>query len=140
MEPKPIAAINNLSVCIVVSNLDETAKWYRDVLGFKVAKALDTPELSMRIAFLELNGIILELVEMGNFIPDKRPDPPEYLNKQGVSQLSFRVDNLEAVLQLVKSRNLELTWDIVTNEKLKMKAFLMRDNEGNLIEFIEDFK
>jgi hypothetical protein len=48
---------------VTVSNLDVSRKWYEERLGFRLSKNMDLPEHKLRIAFLELNGFTLELIE-----------------------------------------------------------------------------
>lgn len=48
---------------ITVANLEVSKNWYEAKLGFKLAKNMDLPEHKLRIAFLELNGFTLELIE-----------------------------------------------------------------------------
>jgi len=136
----PIATIDNLHACIAVANLDESVNWYRNVLGFEPIQRQDFPELSSRVVFLESNGVELELVESKHFTPARRPDPPtNHVLTQGISQLSFRVNNIEEVLEQVKNRSIPTALDLVDAKQLRLKAFFIRDNEGNLIEFIERY-
>jgi catechol 2,3-dioxygenase-like lactoylglutathione lyase family enzyme len=140
MADQPVATINNLHACIAVGNLEESINWYRDVLGFQVLQRRDFPELSARVVFLESNGVEIELVESQDFTSFQRPDPPKnHVLTQGISQLSFRVNNIEEVFERVKKRSISVALELVDAEPLKFKAFFIRDREGNLIEFVERY-
>jgi methylmalonyl-CoA/ethylmalonyl-CoA epimerase len=140
MADQPIATINNLHACIAVGNLEESINWYRDVLGFQILQRRDFPELSARVVFLESNGVEIELVETKDFTSFQRPDPPQnHVLTQGISQLSFRVNNIEEVFERVKNRFIPVALELVNAEPLKFKAFFIRDHEGNLIEFVERY-
>ncbi|HET6518433.1 MAG TPA: VOC family protein [Geminicoccaceae bacterium] len=135
----PLIPVENLSISIAVRSLDETAAWYREQLGFEVVQRRDFPEYSTRIVFLEVNGVRIELIEDKNWRPIDRPDPPRHTTVQGVSQIAFRVDDIDAVVQRVKGRPIRVAWDLITVDDLRMKEFFIRDNEGNIIQFIEAF-
>ena len=104
MASVPLSPINRLSACLVVSDLDASASWYREVLGFEVLQSLEIPEMSMRLAILGVDGFVPELVQSGDFEPGVRPGPPAYLNRQGVSQISLWVDDVDEVYQEAKAR------------------------------------
>jgi catechol 2,3-dioxygenase-like lactoylglutathione lyase family enzyme len=141
MDPAaPIATIDGLHACLAVANLEASVDWYRRVLGFEVLQQRDFPELAARIVFLASRGAELELVEREPFTPFRRPDPPtNHLQTQGISQLSFRVHHIEAILEEVRRRSIPVVLDLVDAKPLKLKAFFIRDNDGNLIEFIERY-
>ena len=136
----PVAGIDNLHACLAVGDLEASARWYGDVLGFAVRQRQDFPELGARLVFMESHGVELELVQSAHFMPARRPDPPaDHVAEQGISQLSFRVRDIEGVLEKVRARSIPVAMDLVDAAPLKLKAFFIRDNEGNLIEFIERY-
>ena len=136
----PITTIDSLHACLVVENLPASVEWYRHVLGFDVLQSQDFPEMGAHVVFLGSHGVELELVESENFIPARRPDPPiEHIRTQGISQLSFRVDDLETILERARSRNVQVALGLVDAKPLRLKAFFIRDNDGNLLEFVERY-
>ena len=132
--------IDNLHACIAVANLEESIRWYCDILGFRVMQQHDFAEFHAKLAFLESNGIEIELVESENCTQLRRLNPPiEHVRVQGISQLSFRVHRIEEALSWAQEHSIEIALDLVNAEPLQLKAFFIRDNEGNLIEFIERY-
>ena len=91
----PLVTIDKLHACIAVAHLDETIEWYHEVLGFEVVQRHDFQEFASRVVYLESNSIQIELVESKNFTSYQRPDPPNHVLTQGISQLSFRVNNID---------------------------------------------
>jgi ketosteroid isomerase-like protein/catechol 2,3-dioxygenase-like lactoylglutathione lyase family enzyme len=134
---KPVTDVEKVSVCLCVGNLDATAKWYQDVLGFEVVNAQDLPKYFSRVMYLRTKAVFLELVENKNFVPSRRPDPPQHCISQGISQMCIWVDRIEETLNLVKEREIEIAFPLVSSNELEVKSFFIRDNEGNLIEFSE---
>ena len=135
----PLAPVKNLSLSIAVQSLEETASWYEEQLGFEIVQRRDFPEYGTRIAFLETNGIRIELIEDQHWSPLLRPDPPQHTTIQGVSQITFEVDDIEEAIRRVKSRPITIAWDLTVVEDLRLKEFFIRDNEGNIVQFIEYF-
>lgn len=135
---EPVIEIDNLHTCISIVNLDESINWYQNVLGFKVVQHLEYPNFSTRGVFLESHGIEIELVESKGLIRSMRQDPPlRHLLIQGISQLSFRVRDLEDAAERLKRRSISIVFGPAESKELKLKAFFIRDNDGNLIEFVE---
>jgi hypothetical protein len=61
---KPRADVEGVEgAAISVANLDRSIDWYRRILGLQEARRIDVPQQSMRIAFLQGDGIALELIE-----------------------------------------------------------------------------
>jgi methylmalonyl-CoA/ethylmalonyl-CoA epimerase len=140
MGTEPIIAIDNLHACIAVENLEESIDWYRNVMGFNVFQRADYPDYSTRGAFLKSKGVELELVESKTVLRSRRQDPPfGHLTTQGISQLSIRVSDLAGVAERLKSRSIPIVFGPAKSSELRLEAFFIRDNEGNLIEFIERF-
>lgn len=100
-----IQRLTHLGIC--VSDLERSLRFYRDVLGCKevgrlsmeggTADVLNEMEGSeIRAIYLERDGWRLELIEFPKpgWIGPRTPRP---MNQLGLTHLSFRVDDLEAV-------------------------------------------
>ena len=136
-----LAEVNSISVSFAVKDLDATAKWYQDYLGFRQVLFRDFPEYGTRIVFLEINGISIELIEDQEWTAIARPNPPQHTTVQGVSQVRFMVDDIEKVVERVKSQpEIEIAWDLIVVEDIGFKEFFIRDNEGNILQFAETFE
>ena len=132
-----ITSVKNIGVSLAVKNLDATSKWYQEHLGFKESLRRDFPNYGTRIVFLETNGVRIELIEDQKWRPINRPNPPQHTTVQGVSQITFRVDDIQEVIEQVKSKPIEIAWDLIEVEDIGFKEFFIRDNEGNIVQFVE---
>lgn len=139
-KPPLIKPVHSVSFCLSVSNLDESVRWYSDVFGFKVQKEQQYPGMSVRLAFLELNGMCMELIESANFIREQRADPPLHAGKQGVSQLILEIDNVDEAAKKAKEHGITFAYQVTPVPELNMKSFLIRDNDGNIIEIFEKMR
>ena len=139
--PTLIATVTNVEVSLAVKDLEATARWYRDNLGFQETLRREFPEYGTRIMFLEVNGVVIELIEDQKWQAIDRPNPPQHTTIQGVSQIRFKVHNIEQVVERVKSRpDIQIAWDLIVVEDIGFKEFFIRDNEGNILQFAETFQ
>lgn len=134
-----LATVKSLGISIAVFNLAATAKWYKEQLGFEEVLRREFPEFGTRIVFLETNGVRIELIEDKKWQPVNRPNPPQHTTIQGVSQITFKVDDIQKVIERVKSRPIDIAWDLIVVKDIGFKEFFIRDNEGNIIQFLETF-
>jgi glyoxylase I family protein len=100
-----IQRLTHLGIC--VSDLERSLRFYRDVLGCKEVGRLemeggtadiinDMKGVKIRAIYLERDGWRLELIEF----PEPGwvgPQTPRAMNQLGLTHLSLRVDDLEAV-------------------------------------------
>ena len=132
-----IAEVRGQSVCLVVRDLEASIAWYGRMFGFAETRRLTMTDLGMRIAFVERGAMMMELVETEEFQPQVRPDPPHYLSLQGVSQMSFHVIDADAALSRAEAAGATIVWPVARNTDLAVKACLIRDPDGNLIELLQ---
>ncbi len=90
-----------------VDNFESTMQWYKQKLGFKEVIRWKEPSLpGVDLAYLELNGFRIEI--LGGGTPQKAVATPktvaEHTQTQGYRHLCFRVDDVDAVLALLKRR------------------------------------
>jgi catechol 2,3-dioxygenase-like lactoylglutathione lyase family enzyme len=128
-------------VAISVANIDETVKWYQDNLGFAVKEKKDFPQHSLRIAFLALNDFEIELVEDKKSvslvaIQKHLPEADDETKIQGFVKLAFTVEDVEALASRLKSKGVRFQMEMTkSNRKEGVKFFIVRDNNGNWLQF-----
>lgn len=110
---------------IVTERLDESVRFYREVLGLSVARRF-APAPGTEIAFLrDGNGFQIELLQNGR---------PADAQKEGIS-LGFQVPSLKDALARARSGNLA-----VFGGPTKVPGcsfFFVRDPNGVSIQFVE---
>ncbi len=99
--------VNKLDhIGIAVNNLEESVKFYEEILGLKLQGIETVEEQKVKVAFLPLGDTEIELLE------GTSPDSPvaKFIeNKgQGVQHLAFKVDNIEKVLEEMKEKGIRL--------------------------------
>ncbi|MDI6808759.1 MAG: methylmalonyl-CoA epimerase [Candidatus Eisenbacteria bacterium] len=99
--------INQLDhIGIVVRNLDHSARIYSSAFGAKLVREEELPSMKVRIAFLEIGPVTIELIEaMGEGSPVEK-----FLNErgEGLHHLCFTVDDIDAALAQLKKAGVRL--------------------------------
>lgn len=93
-------------VGIAVKNLDETIKFYTDVLGLNLADTEIVEEQKVKVAFLPIGDTEVELLESTS------EDGPiaKYIerNGEGVQHLAFQVENIEDAIAEMEEKGMKM--------------------------------
>lgn len=93
-------------VGIAVKNMDETLKFYQDVLGLDLADTEVVEEQKVKVAFLPIGDTEVELLESTS------EDGPiaKYIerNGEGVQHLAFLVEDLEEAIEDMKNKGMRM--------------------------------
>lgn len=91
---------------IAVNNLDETLKFYTDVLGLTCQGTEVVEEQKVRVAFLPVGDTEVELLESTD------PEGPiaRFIEKngEGVQHIAFRVDNIEEAIAHLQEKGMKM--------------------------------
>jgi lactoylglutathione lyase len=127
-----VARLKIEHVGVMVSNLDKSIEFYREVVGLVVKDSLLHTNGVIKLAFLgfEQSGETeLELIEGYN---DKLP------NEGKVHHIAFTVENVDEELERIKLyRYVELIDTEVTTLPNGSRYFFFRGPDGEWIEFFE---
>lgn len=89
---------------IAVKNLDETLKFYTDILGLECHGTEVVEEQKVRVAFLPLGDTEVELLESTS------EDGPiaRFIEKngEGVQHIAFKVENIEEAIADMKAKGM----------------------------------
>jgi catechol 2,3-dioxygenase-like lactoylglutathione lyase family enzyme len=123
-----------------VENLDRTATWYREKLGFRDEYRYEVAELGMRAAFLVLGEVRLELFQMA----DSRPAPEDelrfdrYLGVRGLKHVALAVDDLDGARAELEAAGVEFTTEpMEVPDSGGARFCFLADPDGVLIELFE---
>jgi catechol 2,3-dioxygenase-like lactoylglutathione lyase family enzyme len=122
------------NVAISVANLDESIEWYQDKLGFRLQNRRRV-STGIEIALIEKNGFFIDLIYIaGSKNMEGNPqNPPDHLKVQGLRNLVFWVDDLQAANAQLKAKGVQLIWESRYIPEVKTSVTNFRDNNGNLI-------
>lgn len=122
------------NVAISVANLDESIEWYQDKLGFRL-QSRRRVSTGIEIALIEKKGFFIDLIYIAGSenVEGNPQDPPDHLKVQGLRNLVFWVDDLQAANAELKSKGVQLIWESRYIPEVKTSVTNFRDNNGNLI-------
>ena len=123
-------------VATVVRSIDESLRFYRDILGMPLERVMDVPADRVRIAFLTVGESRVELVEptddttgVARFLASKG---------EGFHHVCFEVDNLAETLLRLEIDGIELIDTAPRRGAEGPVAFIHpRSGQGVLVELIE---
>lgn len=120
---------------IAVKNIEESIKFYENVLGLKCYRIEEVKDQKVKTAFFKLGETKIELLETAE------PDGPieKFIEKkgEGVHHIAFAVDDIEQAIKEVESMGVQL----IDNkprpgaEDLEIAFLHPKSTGGVLIEF-----
>ena len=113
---------------MIVKNLEESIKFYRDVLGFKEGYHVNTPDDSAITIMNSENGASIELIENKNF-------------ETGLYSIGTDVDNLDETIMHLREKGYETTGPAIPTTVGRM-TFVLDPNGVRicLIEHTQEYK
>jgi methylmalonyl-CoA epimerase len=121
-------------LAITVSNLQQSIRFYRDVLGFKVLGQLIQDDGNFIIVYLDMgNNKVLELF---NFTEKGEPITTYNDKNIGIKHFAFRVDDVDETYRYLKAKNVEFTMG-PTDAEGGVRIAFFKDPDGILIEIIQ---
>ncbi len=126
-------------VGVAVSDLDEAVAFYRDTLGMELAHEEVNEEQGVREAMMRVG-------DSGSCIQLLAPLSPESTiakfldrNGQGIQQLAYRVDDIDAVCATLRDRGLRLLYDTPKRGTSNSRVNFIhpKDARGILVELVE---
>ncbi|MCC7571830.1 MAG: methylmalonyl-CoA epimerase [Candidatus Methanofastidiosum sp.] len=122
---------------IAVNNLAESLSFYEDVLGLKVEGIEEVPEQKVKVGFLDIGGVHLELLE------STETDGPvaKFIEKrgEGIHHIAILVDNIEKSIEIMKNKDVKLIDEIPKKGAggSKMAFVHPKSTHGILLELYE---
>jgi catechol 2,3-dioxygenase-like lactoylglutathione lyase family enzyme len=94
-------------VSIIISDVEENLKFYRDILGFDVKMDFYDEGERARIIFLNMGNSMLELISPDDnptFFEKRRWDDRK---KGGVEHIAFLVEDVDKIYEYLKTKGIE---------------------------------
>lgn len=136
----------HLGIC--VSDVEASLAFYRDALGFELASELEVKgepsdtllrlrDVALRAVYLRRDGLTIELLHYAS--PGHVGDgAPRAMNALGLTHLSFRVPDLDAIVSDLEERGFPVLKDTrVDNPALHARVVFATDPDGTLVELVE---
>jgi len=119
-----------------VPDLDEAIAWWRAVLDFEVLARFPIPAIPADVAMLRNGPLHIELFRVpgAQALPAERREPNTDVFTHGNKHVSFAVENVHEFAAELKRRGADIVW---VKEMPQGANIFIRDNVGNLIEFVQ---
>lgn len=130
----PSVKINHLAV--VVEDIEGALPFWRDALGLPVGDIEDVPTEQVQVAFLDAGEAHVELVQP----TDETSGIAKYIAKKGAGlhHVCFEVEDIDAALQQMRDKNVELINETPRERAGRRYAFVHpRSTGGVLVELYE---
>jgi len=132
---------------ISVPDLDAALAWYRDTLGFTVARtwAWMIAETEGRAAYIERDGFRIELLwcEGSEPPPDMTGgvrDPIAQVFVHGIKHVGLLVGDVDAAVALLEARGVRIAISPLDNAAAGVRFAFFYDLAGNVLELIAPLK
>jgi methylmalonyl-CoA/ethylmalonyl-CoA epimerase len=120
-----------------VPDLDESIAWYGRVLGFEVEQRFFIPPIPAEVAMLRRGDLRVELfmVKGAKAMDPDRRIPDRDVHTLGNKHTAFAVKDARATADELRARGADIAFVVDMEHG---RAVFIRDNAGNLIEFVEE--
>lgn len=121
---------------VSVPDLEAAIAWWRTVMGFEVAARFPIPAIPADVAMLVNGPLHIELFQVAGAkpLPDERRQPDTDVHTHGNKHVSFAVDDVREFAAELRRRGADIVW---VKEMKHGSNIFIRDNAGNLIEFVQ---
>lgn len=122
---------------ISIADMEESIAWYTNMLGFELLWRKEFDALNCEIAFLRMGDFEIELFRHHNTLPlpPDRKEPGKDIRTQGIKHVCYEVENITSLLADLRAKGADVVFGPDRMEGTLMG--FIRDNTGNLIEFIQ---
>lgn len=143
----PLKSVAPFEVGITVSDIDALLPFYRDVLGFRVLSDILVPAEKSRPTGLSPDGYrVMRLESAGGDrikfaqpaqAPVAAPSKACALGRQGGHYVTFIIADLDALHARLSEAGIRLDSQGLVEVRAGLRMMMIRDPEGNYVEFVE---
>ena len=118
-------------IAIVVENIDNSLGFWRDALGLDMGKIQDVPQEQVQIAFLDVGGSHIELVQPTS----DDSGIAKYLAKkgQGMHHICLEVEDIALALNEMKAKGIDLINEEARERDGRKYAFIHPKSTGGVL-------
>ena len=124
-------------VGVSVPDLEASVDWYRRVLGFVPVRRLRIESIPADVAILKHGAMHIELFQAAGAkpLPAERREPDSDVRTHGNKHIAFAIADVEPFAAELRRRGADVVW--VKHFEHGGANIFIRDNAGNLIEFLQ---
>lgn len=126
---------------IIVTDIEEATDWYTKVFDVELKQEFSFSEWEMQVNLLQNDYLKFELVSRKEYYTPQELVPDYNLRERpinGFYKMTFEVTDIHKIYNKFKEQNIEIYFDLNTDENLKIKSFSIKDPDGNVLQFVEE--
>ena len=119
-----------------VADINASANWYSEKLGFTIV--MQPPKSNQSaVVVLEGGGLIVELIQHDNALSLSAVTPTikDRTLIHGIVKVGVLVDDFDKTVAILRERNVPIAFGPFPATTEQRENVIIRDNEGNLIQF-----
>ena len=135
----PVPQLLPFFIAIIVPEVDASAQWYVDNLGFEIIKTNEYPDYGMKAKILRTGDFQIEMFEHKDAIDPNEfiPDEENKMLQHGLFKYGFITSNAEELLNQLKGKNVPIYREMYEDVEFGYKYFFVKDYSGNIIQIFE---
>jgi len=94
-------------IAITVNNLEESVKFYTQVLEFEIAKRFAREDMGAHATFVKLNDFQIELWQFQDM--KENTEPLNDIKVRGIRHIAFEVDDLDKTISNLNEKGLKFS-------------------------------
>ncbi len=94
-------------IAITVNNLEESIKFYTQILGFEIVKKFTKKDMKASVCFIKLNDFQIELWQFQDM--KKNIESLNDIKVRGIRHIAFAVDNLKQSISQLKEKGIKFS-------------------------------
>jgi catechol 2,3-dioxygenase-like lactoylglutathione lyase family enzyme len=111
---------------IYVADAEKAARWYAEVLGYRIVKPPATIAVGVRMAMLERADSRIELIEAAGW--------------RGIFKIGFDVDDVDAMAARLKRDGVRIVVPPFDDPQFGVRSFIAADPDGNNLQFFSPLR
>ena len=124
-------------VCIITSDAEDLLSWYKDKLGFELLHTWTVEVMpGLTLHYVGRDGFKIEIVGNVPAPADAQSDPMANI-APGYNHIALSVDDLAATLAELEQKDVPAVAPAMDVPQAGIKAAIIADLDGNMIELIE---
>ena len=133
-------AVSPYFSALIVTNIDSAVHWYTTYLPLNVRNRVDNAERGFKQVILENDGMLLELVELKSvLLPSKALESlPQGTRLVGYFKVGFSVADFDTWHQELEKKQVQFYGSTFTDPISGQRSFLVKDPDGNTVQFFEE--
>lgn len=125
------------NVAVSVTDMERSIEWYRLIFGFRLKFKTFITTIDADFVIMERDDFKIEFLHRRGSARAEEMIPGPHLSTSGLKAIVFRTNDLDAVTAHLERLNIPLVWKLETISADGLRATMIRDPDGHLINILQ---